>query len=77
MYKFFYCPLILLFIFEKLRNYIFHGYAKDVKGYKLWELVSRKKIISNDIIFDKAYMLKNNEIELSTRKTKRKRESWR
>jgi hypothetical protein len=37
-----------------------------VKGYKLWDPVSKKKIISRDVVFDEANMLRKGEDEAST-----------
>ena len=48
----------------KSRKCIFLGYAQGVKGYRLWDPVAKKKVISNDVVFDEAHMLKKDESEL-------------
>ena len=48
----------------KSRKYIFLGFEKDVKGYRLWDPTSKKKVISRDTIFDETFMLKQNEAEV-------------
>jgi hypothetical protein len=48
----------------KSRKCIFLGFEKNIKGYRLWDLISKKKVISRDIIFDETFMLKQNEAEV-------------
>ena len=48
---------------SKSRKCIFLGFEKGVKGYRLWDLISKKTVISKDVIFDEAFMLKQNEAE--------------
>ena len=48
----------------KSKNYIFFGFEKGVKGYRLWDPISKKKVISRDVIFDETFMLKQNEAEV-------------
>ena len=45
----------------KLRKCVFLGFEKGVKGYRLWDPISKKTVINRDIIFDEAFMLKQNE----------------
>ncbi|KAI5311863.1 hypothetical protein L3X38_041036 [Prunus dulcis] len=44
---------------------IFIGFESGVKGYKLWDLVNQKKILSRDVVFDEKTMpmnkVKNSE----------------
>lgn len=44
----------------KSRKCIFLGYEKGVKGYKLWDLIAHRKVISRDVVFDEKFMLKGN-----------------
>ena len=48
----------------KSRKCIFLGFEKGVKGYRFWDLISKKKVINKDIIFDETIMLKQNEAEV-------------
>ena len=48
---------------SKPRKCVFLGFEKGVKGYKLWDLISKKMVTSRDVIFDEAFMLKQNEPE--------------
>ena len=48
----------------KSRKCIFLGFEKGVKGYRLWDPISKKKVISRDVIFDETFMLKQNEAEV-------------
>ena len=36
---------------NKSKKYIFIGYMDGVKGYKLWNLVTRKIVYNKDVIF--------------------------
>ena len=47
----------------KSRKCIFLGFEKGVKGYKFWDPILKKTVTSRDIIFDEAFMLKQNEPE--------------
>jgi hypothetical protein len=51
---------------SKSRKCICLGLESGVKGYKLWDPVSKKKIISRDVVFDEANMLRKGEDEAST-----------
>ena len=42
----------------KSKKCVFLGYPKRVKGYMLWDPESKKNVISRDIVFDEANMLK-------------------
>ena len=35
---------------------IFIGFEKGVKGYKLWDFVNKKKVLSRDVVFDEKTM---------------------
>jgi len=48
------------------RKCICLGLECGVKGYRLWDPVSKKKIVSKDVVFDEAYMLRKGEDEAST-----------
>ena len=48
---------------SKSRKCIFLGFEKGVKGYWLWDPISKKMVTSKDIIFDEAFLLKQNEAE--------------
>ena len=45
------------------RKCVFLGFEKGVKGYKLWDPISKKMVTNRDVIFDEAFMLKQNEPE--------------
>lgn len=47
------------------RKCIFLGFEKGVKGYRLWDPISKKKVVSRDVVFDETYMLKKNDEEVS------------
>ena len=47
---------------SKYIRYTFIGYNKGVKGYKLWDRVMKKVVISRDIVFDEQSMLKQSEV---------------
>ena len=37
------------------------GFKKNVKGYKIWDLKDKKFILSRDVTFDEASMVKPTE----------------
>lgn len=41
---------------SKLNMYVFVSYAKDVKGYKLWDQIKKKMLIDRDFVFDEQLM---------------------
>ncbi|KAK3006921.1 hypothetical protein RJ639_016776 [Escallonia herrerae] len=41
----------------KSKECIFLGYEEGVKGYRLWDLMAKKKVISRDVVFNEAQML--------------------
>ena len=43
---------------SKSRKCVFLGFEKGVKGYRLWDPVSKKTMTSRVVIFDEAFMLK-------------------
>ena len=51
---------------SKSRKCICLGLESSVKGYRLWDPISKKKIVSKDVVFDEAYMLRKGENEAST-----------
>ncbi|KAK3009920.1 hypothetical protein RJ639_011490 [Escallonia herrerae] len=70
----------------KSKECIFLGYEEGVKGYRLWDPVAKKKVISRDVVFNEAQMLNTNatsserkghtvEIELHEQRTKSTDES--
>ncbi|KAK3040178.1 hypothetical protein RJ639_028428 [Escallonia herrerae] len=70
----------------KSKECIFLEYEEGVKGYKLWDPVAKKKVISRDVVFNEAQMLNTNatssegpghtvEIELHEQRTKSTDES--
>ncbi|KAK3038599.1 hypothetical protein RJ639_027262 [Escallonia herrerae] len=70
----------------KSKECIFLGYEEGVKGYRLWDPVAKKKVISRDVVFNEAHMLNTNatsserpghtvEIELHEQRTKSTDES--
>ena len=44
----------------KSKQCIFLGYEKGVKGYKLWNPETKKLVISRDVVFDEASMVKTH-----------------
>jgi hypothetical protein len=50
----------------KVKKMYLSWLESSVKGYKLWDPVSKKKIISRDVVFDEANMLREGEDEAST-----------
>ena len=48
---------------SKSRKCVFLGFEKGVKGYRLWDPISKKTVTNRDVIFDEAFMLKQNEAE--------------
>ena len=48
---------------SKSRKCVFLGFEKGVKGNKLWDPISKKTVTNRDVIFDEAFMLKQNEAE--------------
>ncbi|KAK2997449.1 hypothetical protein RJ639_025454 [Escallonia herrerae] len=91
--KFFGCPAYVHLHNEerskldpKSKECIFLGYEEGVKGYRLWDPVAKKKVISRDVVFNEAHMLNTNatsserqghtvEIELHEQRTKSTDES--
>ena len=49
---------------QNQENVYFSCLYKRCKGYWLWDLVAKKNIINNDFMFDVAYMLKKDKLEL-------------
>ena len=45
----------------KSRKCLFLGFEKGVKGYRLWDPISKKMVTNRDVIFDEAFMLRQNE----------------
>ena len=48
---------------SKSKKCVFLGFEKGVKGYRLWDPISKKMVTSRDVIFNEAFMLKQNEPE--------------
>ncbi|CAJ2662759.1 unnamed protein product [Trifolium pratense] len=46
----------------KSKKCVFVGYSKGVKGFKLWDPVSKKMVLSRDVVFDEQFMLKQPEV---------------
>ncbi|KAK3028831.1 hypothetical protein RJ639_038658 [Escallonia herrerae] len=70
----------------KSKECIFLGYEEGVKGYRLWDPVAKKKVISKDVVLNEAQLLNTNatsserqghtvEIELHEQRTKSANES--
>src|ERR1044072_5809073 len=47
---------------HKSSRCIFIGFNKGVKGYKLWDPVKKKVVVSRDVIFDEQSMLNRSEV---------------
>ncbi|KAE8721370.1 hypothetical protein F3Y22_tig00016115pilonHSYRG00011 [Hibiscus syriacus] len=45
----------------KSKEYIFLGYKKCVKGFKFWDPVAKKVVISRDVVFDEQSMLQQKQ----------------
>ncbi|KAL0293416.1 UNVERIFIED_CONTAM: Retrovirus-related Pol polyprotein from transposon TNT 1-94 [Sesamum radiatum] len=45
----------------KSKQCIFLGYKKGVKGYKFWDPVARKMVISHDAVFDEQFLLQQHQ----------------
>ena len=43
---------------SKSKKCNFLGFKKGVKGYKLWDPVAEKVVISSDVVFDEKSMIK-------------------
>ena len=48
---------------SKSTKCVFLGFEKGVKGYRFWDPISKKTVTSRDVIFDEAFMLKQDEAE--------------
>ena len=48
---------------SKSRKCVFLGLEKGVKGYRLWDPISKKTVINRDAIFDEIFMFKQNKAE--------------
>ena len=56
----------------KSRKCIFLGFGKGVKGYRLWDPIVKKTVTSRDVIFDEAFMLKQDEVKTCDDSSKEK-----
>jgi hypothetical protein len=45
----------------KSRQCVFLRYGKGVKGYKFWDSMANKVVISRDVVFDENSMLKSTQ----------------
>ena len=45
----------------KSKQRVFLGYGKGVKGYKFWDPMGNKAVISRDVVFDENSMLKSTQ----------------
>ena len=45
----------------KSKKCIFIGYVKGVKGYKFWDPVAKKMVISRDTVFDDQFILQQKD----------------
>ena len=43
---------------SKSTKCVFLGFEKGVKGYRLWDPISKKTVTNRDVIFDEAFILK-------------------
>ena len=57
---------------SKSRKCVFLGFEKGVEGYRLWDPISKKTVTSKDVIFDEAFMLKQNEAKTCDDSTQEK-----
>ena len=57
---------------SKSRKCVFLGFEKGVKGYRLWDPISKKMVTSKYIIFDEAFLLKHNEAEICNDNSQKK-----
>jgi hypothetical protein len=57
---------------SKSRKCICLGLESSVKGYRLWDPISKEKIVSRDVMFDEAYILRMGEGEASIKSQKGK-----
>ena len=57
---------------SKSRKCIFLRFEKGIKGYWLWDPISKKTITSKDIIFDEAFLLKHNEAKICNDNSQKK-----
>ena len=48
---------------SKSKKCVFLSFEKGVKDYRLWDPISKKTVTGRDVIFDEAFMLKQNEAE--------------
>ncbi|KAL1199975.1 Retrovirus-related Pol polyprotein from transposon TNT 1-94 [Cardamine amara subsp. amara] len=68
--KIFGCPTSVLIPSDKRskldsesKKCIFLGFEKGIKGFKLWDHEARKRVISQDVVFDEQYMLQQAMID--------------
>jgi hypothetical protein len=52
------------------RKCICFGLESNVKGYRIWDTISKNKIVSRDMVFDEAYILRKGENEKSIKSQK-------
>ena len=45
----------------KFRQCVFLRYGKGVKGYKFWDPMANKAVISKDVVFDENSMMKSTQ----------------
>ena len=77
--KFFGCPSYMhvqsgepFKLDSKSRKCIFLALEKCVKGYWLWDPISKKMVTNKYIIFDEAFLLKHNEAEICNDNSQKK-----